>query len=251
MGSGGGVRSLRGTGTHYDTLGIDAAASPQDIRRAYRNLARQLHPDRHQQSDPEQARTAARRMSEINAAWSVLSNPAAKELYDLELSLAVRTGAARPPSSPGRSGSSGAPGAPAPPPGHRPGGPGWSPAGAAGSAPYPGTTDGHPVIRGVLWLVLLGVLAAIFIFTAYAASDSNERPGGSGASRATTPALTVPRVSDGACVVELVGAIDLVDCAAPHDARVADVVPLGRPCPGGSREVYLPDQQEIACLGVG
>jgi DnaJ-domain-containing protein 1 len=253
--TGAGFRSLGATATHYDTLGIDAAASQQEIRRAYRTLARQLHPDRHQQSQPAEASAAARRMSDINAAWSVLSNPAAKELYDLELRLAVRSGGpsvATAPTSSGwssPSGSSGPTGRAGAPGAH--GAPGTGFPRPSGPTPSPAApTDGHPVIRGLLWFVVLGVLAAIFVFTAYAASGSNDRPG-TGVRMASTTSPTIPRVEVDVCVDQLAGAMELVDCAGPHDARVAAVVPIGRPCPGGTRDVYLPDQQEVACLAAG
>ncbi len=114
---------------------------------------------------------------------------------------------------------------------------------------YRSGSDGHPVVRGLLWIVVLGVLAAIFVFTAYAAGGGDDPAVEPGPSR--TPTTAAPRVAKGDCVRELAGAMDLVSCTATHDALVADVVPIGRPCPFGSREVYLPDQQESACLVEG
>lgn len=62
---------------HYEVLGLDRAASSEDIKRAYRRLARQYHPD----ANPDPA--AAERIKEINAAYEVLSDPAKRERYDL------------------------------------------------------------------------------------------------------------------------------------------------------------------------
>src|SRR3954449_10252266 len=59
----------------------------EEIRRAYRQQARQFHPDRHLQSAPAAAARAAARMADLNHAWAVLSDPATKEHYDLELAL--------------------------------------------------------------------------------------------------------------------------------------------------------------------
>ena len=60
----------------------------EEIRRAYRTLAREFHPDRHHGVAPPQARLTQRRMAEVNAAWAVLSDRGAKDRYDLQLSLA-------------------------------------------------------------------------------------------------------------------------------------------------------------------
>ena len=240
----GGLPSLGRTQNHYETLGVERSASPQDIRRAYRGLARQLHPDRHQQSAPPQAEVASRRMSDINAAWAVLSNPAAKDLYDLELRLATAR-------ADGPSPVSAAPRAPqggrgTPPPAWT-AGDGLRFAGPDDAPPrYLSASQGHPAVRGVLWILVLGVLAAIFVFTAYAAQGGED---GDGRPSSTTTVLA--RLQAGDCVDELAGAMDLVTCNGPHDSRVLDVVPIGRPCPSVSREVYLPDQQETACLGAG
>ena len=58
---------------HYQTLGVDRNASPDDIKRAYRKLAAQHHPDKG-------GDTA--KFQEISAAYDTLSNPDKKAQYD-------------------------------------------------------------------------------------------------------------------------------------------------------------------------
>jgi len=53
-------------------LGIEPGASPDDIKAAWRGLARQHHPDL-TGDDPEAAGRATRRMAEINAAYAALT----------------------------------------------------------------------------------------------------------------------------------------------------------------------------------
>lgn len=53
-------------------LGIERGASPDEIRTAWRGLARRHHPDL-TGDDPETARRATRRMAEINAAYAALT----------------------------------------------------------------------------------------------------------------------------------------------------------------------------------
>lgn len=54
----------------YRLLGVDYSAHSTDIRRAYRRLARQHHPDRFPLGSDEQQRASAR-MAEINAAYAL------------------------------------------------------------------------------------------------------------------------------------------------------------------------------------
>jgi len=53
-------------------LGVEHGASPDEIKAAWRGLARQHHPDL-TGDDPEAARRATRRMAEINAAYAALT----------------------------------------------------------------------------------------------------------------------------------------------------------------------------------
>jgi molecular chaperone DnaJ len=61
----------------YKELGIPSDASQEDIKRAYRKLARELHPD----ANPENAR-AEERFKAVSEAHNVLSDPAKRKEYD-------------------------------------------------------------------------------------------------------------------------------------------------------------------------
>jgi DnaJ-class molecular chaperone len=61
--------------THYATLGVGESATPEEIKKAYRKLASQHHPDKG-------GDTA--KFQEIEAAYRILSDPAQREQYDHE-----------------------------------------------------------------------------------------------------------------------------------------------------------------------
>lgn len=56
----------------YTVLGVDRNASEEEIKKAYRNLAKKYHPDANP-DNPE----AAEKMKEINAAYDQIQNPSA------------------------------------------------------------------------------------------------------------------------------------------------------------------------------
>jgi molecular chaperone DnaJ len=62
---------------HYDVLGLERAATAEDIKAAFRKLASQHHPDKNQ-GDPR----ATIRFKEINASYQVLSDPQRRSMYD-------------------------------------------------------------------------------------------------------------------------------------------------------------------------
>jgi molecular chaperone DnaJ len=62
---------------HYAILGVRKDAPPEDIKRAYRRLARQLHPDVNPDAQTQE------RFKEITAAYEVLSDPSKRQLYDM------------------------------------------------------------------------------------------------------------------------------------------------------------------------
>jgi curved DNA-binding protein len=62
---------------YYKILGVDKSATQDDIKKAYRKLARKLHPD----LNPDD-KEAERKFKEINEANEVLSNPENRAKYD-------------------------------------------------------------------------------------------------------------------------------------------------------------------------
>ncbi len=62
---------------YYQVLGVDKKASAEDIKKAYRKLAKECHPDLHPND-----KTAEERFKELNEANEVLSDPDKRARYD-------------------------------------------------------------------------------------------------------------------------------------------------------------------------
>ena len=61
----------------YEILGVSRSATEEEIRKAYRRLAREHHPDVN--GSPE----AETRFKEISGAYEILGDPAKRQQYDL------------------------------------------------------------------------------------------------------------------------------------------------------------------------
>lgn len=63
---------------YYQTLGVERGASPEEIKRAFRRLAKEHHPDAHQGDKKE----AERKFRKVAEAYEILSDPDKRAQYD-------------------------------------------------------------------------------------------------------------------------------------------------------------------------
>ena len=62
---------------HYQTLGIAASASQNEVKQAYRKLAKQLHPDSQKEANHD-------KIARVNAAYEVLGDANERQQYDAQ-----------------------------------------------------------------------------------------------------------------------------------------------------------------------
>ena len=62
---------------YYETLGLSRGASEQDIKAAFRRLAKDCHPDRHPTD-----KSAETKFKELNEAYEALRDPQKRAAYD-------------------------------------------------------------------------------------------------------------------------------------------------------------------------
>lgn len=222
--------------THYTTLGVRADASTDEMRKAYLAAARQWHPDRFAGKSPLETKQAEDRMRKLNEAWAVLGDSTSRRRYDLELS-SLSSGA----TTVGEAV-------------HRQGGvsridprlldPEFL-AARRRSIEEDTEVRHSSVVRVITVLGFFGLLAGIFIFTAYA----------NGSSR-TAPTTTFPApdlgigVDAGTCVRQMSdGSLQPRSCEDLNDGRVMGARTLEGSCPAFTvRELLLPNEL-VVCLG--
>lgn len=76
------ISSMPMAADHYETLGVGRKASLEEIKKAYRKLVKECHPDQNP-DDP----AAEERFKDASEAYEVLSNPDKRQMYDVGSSL--------------------------------------------------------------------------------------------------------------------------------------------------------------------
>lgn len=77
--------------SHYETLGVSPGASKDEIKRTYRRLVLQYHPD----TSKTKSKADENKFKQISAAYAVLSDDKARKRFDLELEEFKRYGKIR------------------------------------------------------------------------------------------------------------------------------------------------------------
>ena len=63
---------------YYEVLGVDKSATDDDLKKAYRKLAKKYHPD----ANPDNKEEAEAKFKEVNEAYEVLSDKQKRQMYD-------------------------------------------------------------------------------------------------------------------------------------------------------------------------
>lgn len=217
----------RGVGSLYDELGVARSADQEQLHRAYRRRARQLHPD---VNDGVESDAAMRRLNDV---WAVLGDPEVRVEYDQLL----RSEESAPPTG---------------------GGPPAAPDDAGLlSGPGPAHMGWFRVLRPSV--IIPATLLLIFIVTAYAGHTPSDggapaptvtvrTAGGTGTSTAGGTSAGVPAVAlVGRCIRDQSGSVLLVPCSDRPNSLVVATMPVSGRCPTGTSAYVLAGQTEMVC----
>ncbi len=224
--------------THYDVLGVAPSADHAEVRRAYHKAARRWHPDRFVGKPTAEAERAESTMRRLNEAWEILGDHQRRKSYDIEL----RRG-------------TGATGRPARPMGRQIDDDGIIRIDPRLLDPSYLASRRHAqvdeisnrssaIVRLAPVVGVLGLLIAIFVFTAYA------RDGGQVAVTTTVPGPSLGTGIEANDCVSVLGGPSLLErpCGPTADGRVIGARLPDGVCPLGTiREVVLANGA-IACL---
>ena len=75
--------------THYDVLGVHPDASQAEIKTAYLNLSKELHPDLNQRVTKQDKELIHQQFVKVNQAYSILGNKRDRRSYDLEVLIKI------------------------------------------------------------------------------------------------------------------------------------------------------------------
>lgn len=67
---------------YYEILGVNRDADENEIKKQYRKLCLKWHPDKHVGESEELKKEAEEKFKEINEAYTILSDPEKKKMYD-------------------------------------------------------------------------------------------------------------------------------------------------------------------------
>ncbi len=201
----------------YDRLGVGTRASHDEIRAAYRRMARRYHPD-------NGSAPSAKEMAAVNEAWKVLGDPGRRASYDVSLAMVARSTAPAAPTDFD------------------------SPSGSEG--PEPAEPPPGPAARWAVrlpWILILSVLALIFVVTAYAGHlrSSGPSPSSLPSERSTVDGV----ITVSSCIVLDTNARAVeVACRGPHLGVVQAVVDAALPCPLGTEGYFDPSGAKLICV---